>query len=132
MASDQDIQKIAMEMEYCQNQAEEIQAQIRTLNALVQENDSAKEALQNLSEKNESLFAIGSGVFVKAKPSSNKVLVEIGAKVLAEKNFGDAAKSLDERRERLAAALSKMQEALGQLSARMQALNEKAEELQQR
>ncbi|MFH1056527.1 MAG: prefoldin subunit alpha [Candidatus Micrarchaeota archaeon] len=128
---ERELQKIALELNYYRAQAEELQNQIGTLNALVQENQAAKESLESL-EKNsgEALFPIGGGVMVKAKPSVQKVLVEIGAKVIAEKTVSEAIAILDERKEKLVKTISSVQETLQELGGRMMALQKKAEEMQ--
>ena len=125
MTSEQEMQKMAMEMNYYRQKAEELQTQMRSLAAFVQESDSAKKALESLGEE-ESFFAVGAGVFVRAKPSSQKVLVETGARVIAEKTAEEAKAFLDARKEELVKAMSKIQEDLEGLNAAMVALSEKA------
>ena len=130
VVSEEELQKMAMQMNYYQNQAEELQSQIRALNALIQENDLVKETLKNLGGQSDSLFAVGSGVFVKAKASSGKVLVEAGAKVFVEKTPEEAISILEKRRNQLVSTLSQMQSVFQELNDRMMALNHQAEQMQ--
>ncbi|HLC37831.1 MAG TPA: prefoldin subunit alpha [Candidatus Norongarragalinales archaeon] len=129
--NEREMQKLAMEMNYYRAQAEQIQQQASALRGLVQENRSSKESLEKMSES-ETMFPTGSGVFVKAKPSSKKVLVEIGAGVIVEKTADEAVKTLDERHEQLLKALDTIQDSLTQLNTRMNALGEQAERMEER
>ncbi|HIH20257.1 TPA: prefoldin subunit alpha [Candidatus Micrarchaeota archaeon] len=131
MAREEELQKIAMEMNYYRSQAEELQGQMRSLNNLIAENDAAREALKAMPENEESLFAIGEGVFVKAKPSSKKVFVEIGARVVVEKTFEEASAVLEARNAQLVKTLGALQNSLQQLGGKMSELNEQAESMQQ-
>ena len=130
MATQDEMQKLAMEMNYYRTQAEEVQTQITQINNLIRENAGAREALKALPVKDESLFAIGEGVFVKAKPSSDKVLIEIGARVVVEKTFEEADGIIEARNSQLVKALASMQDSMQELSRRMAELNQKAEALQ--
>ncbi len=127
MASEQEMQKMALEMNYYRQRAEELQSQLRSIAAFIQDNDSAKKALESVGE-NESMFSIGAGVFVKAKPSSQKVLVGMGSRVIAEKTVEETKTFLDARREEFVKAMAKMQEELEQLNSAMVALSEKAQQ----
>ncbi|MEM4254706.1 MAG: prefoldin subunit alpha [Candidatus Norongarragalinales archaeon] len=125
MASEQEMQRMALEMQAYRQRAEEVQGQMRSLAAFVQESDSAVKAMESLAE-GETLFPIGSGVFVKAKPASKTVIVEIGARVMAEKTVDEAKALLQERKDGFIKALSKLQEELEELNSAMVALSEKA------
>jgi prefoldin alpha subunit len=128
---ERELQKLALEMNYYRTQAEQLQQQSSALRGLAQENRSSKEALEKISES-ETLFPLGSGAFIKAKPSSKKVLVEIGAGVTVEKTLDEAKKTLDERHEQLLKALDSIQDSLAQLNSRLMALGDQAEKLEER
>lgn len=129
MANAQDLQKIAVEMNYVRAQAEQLQQQAATVSSLLQENRASKKALENLGV-NETLFPIGSGAYVQAKPTSSKVLVEIGSGVVVEKTPDEAQKLLDDRHSQLVKALDSIQDALRQASERLEMLNEQGERMQ--
>lgn len=129
--SEQEMQRLAMEMNYYRSRAEEYQNQMRSLNALIQENASAKEALESIPKnKGDTLFSLGAGVFVKGTAATDKVLVEIGAKVIAEKTIDEAKAHLDAKKDGIVRAASRLQEELEKINAAMVDLSERAEQLQ--
>lgn len=128
---EQEMQKLALEANYYRSRGEELQSQLATINALVQDNASTMQSLESISDKNDSLFSIGSGVFVKAKPSSQKVFAEVGAKVIAEKTVEEAKALLAQRKEELIKAASRLQEELEKINAAINSLSERAEKIRQ-
>lgn len=103
---------------------EELQKQSDLLSRLVAENKAAIVALDNLPRE-QTFFSIGAGVFVKAKlVDAENVIVEAGAKILAEKSIGDAKKLLAERRTQLESALARTRAETMELTNKLRALEQ--------
>jgi prefoldin alpha subunit len=129
-----DLTQVAIELNYYRQQAEEIQRQLASLQALSDENGSALEALKNLpQEGKETMVPIGSGVLLKANVAdSKKVFAEVGARVLAEKTIEEAASLVEEKQKNVETALGQLQSSLETVMQRIEFLGRKARELQGR
>lgn len=129
MDNEKELQQAYFEYQYLQRQAQELQAQVTQVRELVAEADGAIDALNNL--ESEGVFQIGSGVMVKAKPSDAKAMVEIGARVVVEKTFPEAADYVKQKKAKLEKALenlnSKLEEIAGVLQEK-EAVLRKAQE----
>ncbi len=135
MASDknQELQKIAYEINYYRTQAQEVQKQLVTLQAMLEEHSQTISALNSLDAMNtETLFPLGSGAFTKAKVTDVKrVLIEVGARAIVEKPVNDAVKILEDKKTNLEKALKETQAAFAQVLARIEELNQTGQALSQ-
>ncbi|NUN11441.1 prefoldin subunit alpha [Candidatus Micrarchaeota archaeon] len=127
--NEKQLQQEFMEYQYLQKQAETMQTQASQLRDTINETNSSIQALENLGS--ETIYSIGSGVLVKAKNSSDKVLVEVGARVVVEKTIPDAIVFLKERIKKLESAQEKYVSTFEEILSKLQekeALLQKARE----
>ncbi len=119
-----------MELRAIQAQIEEGTRQLSSLQSFSNEVAVALNTVKNLKDaaKGESLFPVGSGVFVRASVRDGaKVLLELGAGVIAEKTPEEAAVVLQQRLDEVAKATGHIQSEVGKMMDRNDAL---VEELQ--
>jgi len=103
---------------------EELGRQAELLSRLITENEAASTALDNLPSE-QTFFPIGAGVLVKARLSdTNNVVVEAGARILAERSVWDAKKLLADRRTQLEEALEKINAEAGEIAGKMREIEE--------
>jgi prefoldin alpha subunit len=128
-----DRDRIAMEANYLRQQAEEINAQSQQLSALLAENQAAQASLDALAKAGAAksseawLSPIGAGVFCRAKPSGESVVVEIGSRVARETTPAEAKAILAERAQAIEKAIGEARAALTQTLRRMDELGALAE-----
>jgi prefoldin alpha subunit len=122
----QDPRVLANQHREFQKRAEMIQQQVGMVQISIEDCNRALttiEELSNVSEDSEMMFPIGSGSFVYANISHvDKVVVDVGAGISAERPIADAKEILERRKERLASALDNMNNSLLQISQQMQAI----------
>jgi len=103
---------------------EELGRQAELLSRLITENEAASTALDNLPSE-QTFVPIGAGVLVKARLSdTNNVVVEAGARILAERSVWDAKKLLADRRTQLEEALEKINAEAGEIAGKMREIEE--------
>ncbi len=136
MVSDQErhemLQKTVYEINYLRAQASELQKQLYSVQALLDENAEAVKALDALpqSKASETLFPLGAGVFARATlAKTDSVLVDVGARVSAEKSASEAKALLLERGKKLEQLFGELRVSLESIATRLDELNEKASEL---
>jgi prefoldin alpha subunit len=130
-ASDEKLERLGYEYEVLQQQASELQRQLQLASQLNAENDAAIKALSALKEMSDSLMPIGSGVFAKIRvASSEKVLVEVGARVLSEKSIPEATKFLEQKKSELEKVLNELQQNLAAVAERATEIQSAAAELE--
>ena len=112
--------KKIMEMRAVQARIEDGQRKLESLQTFSTELTVALNTVNNLADTKagESLFPIGSGVFVRASVSDAKVLVEIGAGVVAEKTPEEASAILKQRFNEVINAANQIQAQLNELMDR--------------
>lgn len=91
--------RISLEANYYRSLAEELQRRIAAMQALAEEHRAAASALAALPKKEGDAFLpVGGGAYLKGKVSdSQKVLVEVGARVLLETPREEALKIVGRR-----------------------------------
>ncbi len=105
-------------MRYMEQQAGEVQARIEQLLAAVMENETVINALPEIKKGAESFSALGSGVFVKTKISDDsRVLLNLGADVLAEYSVKDTEERLKKIQENLKQDLEKLNAVMTKIKA---------------
>lgn len=127
------MRKLAAEMNYLQSQASELQRQLGLLQNLSNEVNSALLALEHLSEiKKETLFPLGSGVFVKIKlVEENKVLADIGGRVVVEKEVSEVKKLLENRLKQLSETTARTEHFLADVLSRINTVEEQVVSIQE-
>ncbi len=124
MSENEQLERKAMEAEYLRVQTSEIQKQIAQLQAASQELRATKAALDNLEFlKKGTLFPLGAGVFVKSVvPAPDSLLVDVGARTLAQQSPENVRKLLEERLSNLEKSMMELTDAYSAGQERMQAL----------
>lgn len=125
MKSDKEMEKAVMEFNLFNAKLQELEQQLQLIEKYVAELQATSSALQQLkeTEKDKDMLApVGQGIFVKSKLQDNKeVMVDIGAKVFANKSVDEARGIIDKKSvdfmalrekigEQIEAVLCKMQE----------------------
>lgn len=121
----QDAQALIAELQYLEAQSQEGQRQLNALRAAKAEVEAATAALGGLDKDGDKLFPVGAGVYTHAKTSGGKVLIEIGAGVVAEKTTEEAKKILADRGAKLDDALAKIGAELSRMASRAEAAADK-------
>ena len=121
---DEQTTRKVMEMRAVQARIEEGQRQLQSLQSFTNELAASLNTLKNLQDAKagDSLFPMGSGVFIKAAVSDAKVLVEVGAGVVAEKTPEEAVDFLQKRFDEVLKAGSLIQQDLNAMMDRNDAL----------
>ncbi len=120
MTQEEEFQRYATLVEYYKEQLQSIDQQFSYLQAAVMDYNKAKITIEQIGEANEGteiLIPIGGGTFSFAKAKdTKKILTEVGAGIVLEKNPEEAKKIIDRRIEEL----QKNQETLSKMSKNIQ------------
>jgi prefoldin alpha subunit len=133
MATNQEqFEVLAAEANYHQRYAQDIQNQMQALNQVEAEMDRTLQALASLKDGKNSMFNIGSGVFVKGELKQvNKLMLNVGANVLVEKDPAGATEFLNEKKKELAAARQELLQSMQAISSRLREIDEEARRILQ-
>jgi prefoldin alpha subunit len=132
-----EIAKALYEMNYLRAQAEQAQRQLASVTEMLEESSAVALALQEMTraKPEKVILPVGSGVFVKAsiaKEDRDKVLVDVGAKIVAEKTVEEASRLMQERQQQLTQASQNLQNDLEAIGHRLEHLNEQVNQLEAR
>lgn len=129
MSNQEELQKIAYEVDYYRQQADGIQQRMGQIQGLVSESEATLNALGSLN--GDTLMPLGSGAFAKVAISDpQKVLLEVGGRVLVEKTVAEAKALVETRKSELQKALDELNRAMDKISKRVSELDEQAVKLQ--
>jgi prefoldin alpha subunit len=120
------LSQIAYEAQAYQQQGQYMQQQLSNIQMSINELGTAIGTLKNLSaaKDNEVLLPIGAGAHVSAKLlNAQAVLINIGSDVIAEKPVEEAVSILEERVKRLEETRDKLQQAISEVSRRLEKLD---------
>ena len=99
-----EIQQKLLVFQLLQNQMEQLKQQLLLLENRMLEIESAKQAIDELkpsgSEK-DTIVPLGSGFYIQGKVMGGKILSDIGAGILSERNNREANLLLEERRKEI-------------------------------
>jgi prefoldin alpha subunit len=127
--TEEEITKNLALIEYYKEQLNAIDYQTQFMQAALADYYKAKitiEQLQKTDEKSDILIPVGGGSFINGSiKDASKVLVDIGAGLVAEKTIEDAIKKIDER-------IKNLQEKQERLLSTAQKLHEESDELSQK
>jgi prefoldin alpha subunit len=128
MADEEEVNGIANEMQLQQARGEVIRQQIQQMQRNILEISSAVDALNNLKKaKSDTLVPIGAGVLISCpKPTSDRVIIEIGANIMVEKKPEEAVKMLQERQKKIMEAVEESQKGLNDVVRAIERLTERA------
>ncbi|HLC48385.1 MAG TPA: prefoldin subunit alpha [Candidatus Norongarragalinales archaeon] len=131
MPNEEELNRLAYEAQYLQQQAQEMQRQLQQAILVLNNIDATTKTIDGLTGvKEDTFFQIGSDAFVKARPSPDMVLIDVGANVLIEKEPKDAKELLKTRKANMEKAVGVLQRNLEKLNGRLLEIDRKAEELQ--
>ncbi|MCX8197652.1 MAG: prefoldin subunit alpha [Candidatus Micrarchaeota archaeon] len=133
MADEEELNEIANELRLYQARGEAIRQQMLQMQQTILEVGAAIEALANLKKaKGETLVPIGAGTYIFcSKPDYDRVLVNIGANLLAPKKPEEALKILEERQKKLTEAMQEAQKDLQQVVRAIEDLTGRANAVSQ-
>nr|MDO8080763.1 prefoldin subunit alpha [Candidatus Freyarchaeota archaeon] len=130
---ERNLEKILVELNAYEQQAQILQRRIDLINTSLQEialTSESLDELKNIEEENEVLMPLGSGIYVKARIiERKKVIFSLGADIVADKDITGAQLSLDQRSMALQNALQSTGQQLQQMANRMNELNRTAQAL---
>ncbi|MBS7251118.1 MAG: prefoldin subunit alpha [Candidatus Freyarchaeota archaeon] len=130
---ERNLERIIAELNAYEQQARILQRRIDLINASLQEialTTESLDELKNVTEDNEVLMPLGSGVYVRAKIiDMKKVITTIGAEVAVDKDITGAQLSLDQRSMALQNALQATGQQLQEIANKINELNRKAQTL---
>ena len=131
MADEEELGRLSYELQVQQETGEAIRQQIQSMQSSIVEISSAIEAIRNLKKmKGDALVPLGAGAFMScAKPNPEKVVLSIGANVMASKTPEEAIKVLEERQKKLSDAMGTAQEDLGKVIESIEGLTNRASAL---
>ena len=119
MAEDQKNEDKYVQLQLLQQQAEQITEYVQKLQLQQQELGASIEALaelQNTKLHTEILAPVANGIFLKAELQDNqRLIVNVGAEVTAEKTIPDVIQLLKEQQEKIAQNLSEAETVLREL-----------------
>lgn len=115
MASEEELNRVANELQLQQQRGEAIRQQMQQMQASAIEIGSAIDTIENLGKaKGDALLPIGAGVYVSCpKPNPERVVMNAGANLLLQKKPEEAIKALKERQKRIGDAMESMQREMG-------------------
>jgi prefoldin alpha subunit len=133
MNQEQEFQQYASLIEYYRNQLESLENQFSYLQAAIADYSKAKITIEKLGEtenNTELLIPIGGGTFSFAKAvDPDKILTEIGAGIVVEKNPKDALETLTKRIEELKKSQDNISELSQKIQMQLQEVSDKAQEM---
>jgi len=100
----EEIQSKIMEMNMLENRLKQLDQQLGMIEQQILEDEKLEENLKDLKnkEKSEAVLPLGGGIFVQGSvEKTDKVLVNIGSKILVEKSVDEAGEILGKRRQKL-------------------------------
>lgn len=132
MDAQAELNKLAYEAQYLEAQIQEMQKQLQQMVMINGQMDSTIKTIEGLKEaKNEAYFQIGSGSFIKAKPSGERgILMDVGASVFIDKKPEDAKEVLSKRKKDAERVIEMLKNNIQQIAKRLEEIDVKATELQ--
>ncbi len=132
MSVERTIQERLIFFEGLRKEAEGIQERIEEIQTMKNELDRTIEYLEFFDkvESVDALLNLGGGVFAYADVKENrKVLVDVGAGVIIEKEVKDAIETLKNKKEEMEKTEQKLRDLLNQIASQMMKIQEELEEL---
>lgn len=125
----QDHTKMLYQLQMLESYVAEMAQRESTLVGIMREASSAIDSIRGLDNKeSDALVPLGLGAFVKTKISSDKVIINIGANVVVEKDADSAVNYLESRLKEVEVALqdasAKKQDAAARLEQGKQQINQ--------
>jgi prefoldin alpha subunit len=133
MTNDEELQRYMVLIEQYREQINQLEQQSSYIQAAIMDYSKAKITLENINGKDkndEILVPIGGNTFIHAKTTdTSKVLYNIGAGVITEKNAKDAINKIDEKIEELQRSQDKTAELIQNIENQANEVTEKAQKI---
>jgi len=129
---DDDLSRIAYEMQNYQQQGQFMQQQLSSLQMSISEIGAALGTLRNLDKvkDNEVLLPVGAGAHVSARlTDTQNIMINIGSDVIAQKPLAETVEILEERLKRLESTRDRLQEAVLEISKKLEELDSEAKQI---
>lgn len=129
-----ELQRKADQINVLRSQAVELQQKMQLMQQALGELSGAKDALDGYGDiRKSSLMPLGAGVFAKAKlDSTDKVLVDVGGRVLVEQSLDDAKMTLDKRRAAIKKTAEEINANYAAVIGQLESVSREAEKIIQR
>jgi len=131
----QRLEEIINQLNFYKQRAELIQNQIEAMKNSLTELEALEDTLEAMKggEGAETLVPVGAGSFIKVQlKDTDEVIMGIGAGVAMKKTLNDAKETIDEQKEELEGAISRLSENLKKITDIILKLSPQAEELYQK
>lgn len=126
-------QRVVAELRQAQQRIENLEKQAEMLKNTMEEIENTKETLDGLkdiSPGTEILVPIGAGSYIPAEVKDpDKVLSDLGAEIVAEKNPEDTKNYLENERKDFEKSIEKTEERIEELGEKVEELRPKAQKL---
>jgi len=111
-------QEIMYKFSMFEQQIQQLQQQLQTIEQTIAEMDLLNLGLDNLkgSKGKEILAPIGRGVFTKTKLDSEKLIVDVGGKTFVEKNIPDTKNIIKEQIKKLKKAKKEVENSIEEIN----------------
>jgi len=119
-------QELIIQLGMFEQQARQLQQQIQSIEQGIDEISILKEGLADIKNGKEILASVGRGIFVKAKLSSDDLIVDVGSKNFVKKSIPETKKIIEEQIEKLLEVKTELQSNLEKLGEEIQKLVEEA------
>ncbi len=128
-----EMRQILVNLKYLENQMAAVQGQLQALERGMIEIGTTKNSLESIKELKKdvsSLYPLGSGMFAKGTlAKQDRLLVDVGAGAIIEKDIADAEKILQSRETDIRTNITNYQGLLANLEKQYNDLAEKARSL---
>jgi len=128
MASEEEMNRMANELQLQQAKGEAIRQQMQQMQSSLMEIGAAIDTIENIGKaKGDALVPIGAGIYISCpKPNPERVVMNAGANVLVQKKPDEAVKLLKERQKKITDAMDTMQKEMGAVVREIEALTNAA------
>lgn len=125
MADDNEMNRIAGEVQVQQARGDLIRSQIEQMQSVSVEINASLEAVRNIKKaKGNMLVPVGAGIFLScSKVDSEHVIVNIGANVMLQKKPDDALQMLQDRQSKISTAIADAQRDLEAVISKVEKLS---------
>jgi len=127
-AYQEELARLAYEAQGYNDQSRALQQQLAALQAAIADIRGALETLNNMERASQGvLVPLGAGAMMKAKLiNEGKVMIDIGAGFIAEKEIKEGLEILDERLKRTEDAADRTQKAVAQIAEHLSEIDSRA------
>lgn len=133
MTKDEEVSRYMMIVEQCKEQLNQLEMQSQYIQAAIMDYNKARltiEQLNKLEKETEMLIPIGGGTFINTTAKKQeKILVDVGAGIVAEKTYDEAIKKIDERIQNIEKSQARIDEMIQNIQKQGEDAAEKAQKL---